>query len=74
MRCLTPPPSLPPSQDEVLTVFSMVILSPEEVCAGYMKQCGSEFDPFHQKWNVTIPGNKPAVKPVPAPKVRKLLP
>lgn len=55
-------------KDEVLTVFSMVGLSPEEVCAGYFKQCGSTFDPFNQHWNISVPGNKPPVSPVAAPK------
>ena len=56
-------------QEEVLTVFGLVALSPEELCAGYLNKCGSEYDPFHQRWNVTIPGNKPSVAAVPSPMV-----
>lgn len=57
-------------QEEVLTVFGLVALSPEEVCAGYLKQCGSEYDPFSQHWNISVPGSKPSVETVPTPKVR----
>lgn len=52
-------------------MFGLVALSPEEVCAGYLKQCGSEYDPFHQRWNITVPGNKPSVTTVPTPKVTR---
>lgn len=49
----------------------MVALSPDEICAGYLDNCGSEYNPFNQKWNIKIPGNKPPVKqPFKAPKVR----
>lgn len=49
-------------QDELLTVFRMA--NPEEMCVIYMKQCDLN-------WTIYIPDKKPAVKPVPAPKVRK---
>ena len=65
-KCLTCP--LYPIQDEVLTVFAKTALSPKEVCGAIIgSSCGSEYDPFHQKWNITIPGNKPPVYRVPAP-------
>ena len=49
----------------------MVGLSSSEVCGGYLgTDCGSSYDPWNQTWTVSIPGNKPTVKPVPPPKVR----
>lgn len=57
-------------QDEVLSVFGMVGLSPSEVCGGYLgTSCGATYDPWNQAWSVVIPGNKPPVRPVPPPKV-----
>ena len=47
----------------------MVALSPSEVC-GYLNQrCGSPYDPFHQRWNVSIPGNKPPIITIQTPQV-----
>lgn len=66
-------PSFLPSflpQDEVLTVFSMVALSANEICGSFLEDCGSTYNPFNQQWNISIPGNKPSVEPVMAPKVR----
>lgn len=47
----------------------MIALSPEEVCAGYLDQCGSDYNPFNQTWNISVPGNKPTYKPLPTPLV-----
>ena len=48
----------------------MVGLSSSEVCGGYLgTNCGSSYDPWNQTWTISIPGNKPPVKPVPPPKV-----
>ena len=54
----------------MLTVFDQVGLSDREVC-GYLlgPTCDDSYDPYHQDWNITIPGNKPAVSPIPDPKV-----
>ena len=57
-------------QDEVLTVFDKVGLSSDEVCNLLLgDSCAKGYDPWHQQWNVTIPGNKPPVTHI-APKVR----
>ena len=57
-------------QDEVLTVFDKVALSSDEICNIVLgDSCAKGYDPWHQHWNVTIPGNKPPVTHV-APKVR----
>ena len=60
-------------QVEVLTVFEKVGLGKEEIC-GYVVggSCASDYDPWEQKWNVTIPGGKPPVVPVNPPKVRRV--
>ena len=57
-------------QEEVLTVFDKVALSAREIC-GYLigPPCEDPYDPYHQYWNITIPGNKPPVEPIPDPKV-----
>ena len=58
------------AQNEVLTVFDMVALSAKELCGLILgKSCETDYNPWDQEWNVTIPGNKPPVKPVPPPKV-----
>ena len=57
-------------QEEVLTVFDRIALSPEEICAGFFgSKCGTSYDPFHQHWNITVDKNKPPVEPVYPPKV-----
>lgn len=59
----------------MLTVFEMVGLSSKEVCGFVLgKTCASDYNPWQQNWNVTIPGGKPPVTPVNPPKVcqRKL--
>ena len=55
---------------EVLTVTDKVFLSPSEVCGSlFGPTCAHRRDPG-EFWNITVPGNKPPVKPVPPPKVR----
>ncbi len=58
-------------QEEVLTVFDQIALSDREIC-GYLlgPTCEDAYDPYHQNWNISIPGNKPPVVPIPDPKVR----
>ena len=52
-------------------MFDMVALSAKELCGLILgKSCETDYNPWDQEWNVTIPGNKPPVKPVPPPKVR----
>lgn len=34
--------------------------------------CQAAYDPWSQFWNVTIPGDKPTVTPIPDPKVSEL--
>lgn len=56
-------------QTEVLTVTDKVFLSPSEVCGSlFGPTCAHRRDP-DEFWNVTVPGKKPPVKPVPPPKV-----
>ena len=61
---------LPLLQDEVFTVFSKVALSPKEVCGILLgPPCGDSYNPWDQEWNISVPGNKPPVTPIPPPKV-----
>lgn len=55
----------------MLTVFDQIALSDREIC-GYLlgPTCEDAYDPYHQNWNISIPGNKPPVVPIPDPKVR----
>ena len=54
-------------------MFDMVALSAKELCGLILgKSCETDYNPWDQEWNVTIPGNKPPVKPVPPPKVRSM--
>jgi len=55
---------------EVLTVADKVFLSPSEVCGSlFGPTCAHTRDPG-EFWNITVPGKKPPVTPVPPPKVR----
>ena len=66
----SPPAYHEPFQDEVLTVVERVVLSPTEICGFVLgSSCAHFYNPFKQEWNVTVPGNKPPVVPVPPPKV-----
>lgn len=56
---------------EALTVTDKVLLSPSEVCGNmFGPTCAHKRDPS-EFWNITVPGKKPPVKPVPPPKVSK---
>ena len=49
-------------QDEVLTVFEKVGLGSDEACNIVVgDSCSKGYDPWHQKWSVPIPGDKPPV-------------
>ena len=51
-------------------MFERVALSTKEICGFVLgKSCASDYDPWDQEWNVTIPGGKPPVLPVNPPKV-----
>ena len=53
-----------------MTVFDKVGLGSDEACSIVIgDSCSKGYDPWHQKWNVTIPGNKPPVTHH-SPKVR----
>ena len=57
-------------QDEYLTVADEVGLSPREACGVLLgSSCGDPYDPWNQEWNITVPGNKPPIQPIPNPKV-----
>lgn len=54
---------------EALTVTDKVFLSPSMVCGSlFGPTCAHRRDPY-EFWNITVPGKKPPVKPVPPPKV-----
>lgn len=56
-------------RNEVLTVADKVFLSPSEVCGSLLgPTCAHKRDPS-EFWNITLPGKKPPVKPIPPPKV-----
>lgn len=60
---------IPEFRNEVLTVTDKVFLSPSEVCGSLLgPTCAHKRDPY-EFWNITVPGKKPPVKPVPPPKV-----
>ena len=60
-------------RNEVLTVVDKVFLSPSEVCGTLLgPSCAHKRDPS-EFWNVTVPGNKPPIKPIPPPKVSYFL-
>ena len=51
-------------------MFEMVALGTEEICGFVVgKSCTSDYNPWQQNWNVTIPGGKPPVSPVSPPTV-----
>ncbi len=59
-------------QNEVLTVFDEVALSPQEVCGLILgPSCGKVKD-LYPDWDITLPKvPKPPVHPIPLPKVSK---
>lgn len=50
----------------MLYVFGHVVLDPKEFCGIALgPDCGKSYDPYHQKWNVTLPNTpKPPVQPI----------
>ncbi len=60
-------------QNEVLTVFDRIALSPDEVCGLLVGDaCATTYDPEHA-WNVSLPDvPKPPVEPLKPPEVRSL--
>ena len=58
-------------QDEVLTVFDKIALSPDEVCGLLVgDSCAKTYNP-EENWNVTFPHvPKPPVKKLKQPQVR----
>ncbi|GMT31293.1 hypothetical protein PFISCL1PPCAC_22590, partial [Pristionchus fissidentatus] len=53
---------------EFYFVLERVIFTPEELCGIFVDDCGTPVNPLKVLWNLTIPGNKPAVKPWPTVK------
>ena len=61
-------------QDEVLSVAAEVGLSPREACGVVLgPTCEDPYDPWHQDWNISVPGSKPPIAPIPNPKVKDAL-
>ncbi|CAJ0951819.1 unnamed protein product, partial [Mesorhabditis belari] len=52
---------------EIVFVLQRAVFTPEEVCGAFIDDCGHSDNPLQELWNMTIPGNKPAVKPWPRP-------
>lgn len=46
-----------------------MIVTPHEICGAIIDDCGVAVNPLNVLWNITIPGNKPAVKAWPSPAV-----
>ncbi len=61
-------------QEEVLTVAYEISLGrAKQACSILIgPSCQAAYDPWSQFWNVTIPGDKPTVTPIPDPKVSEL--
>jgi sphingomyelin phosphodiesterase len=63
--------------NEIYFAIEHSYLEPHEFCGAFIKECGTYENPLNQPWPLTIPGNKPAVKPWPTvpdgkPKMRVL--
>ncbi|KAK6046059.1 Saposin-like type B, region 1 [Cooperia oncophora] len=50
---------------EVVFVLEKTLFTPNEFCGAFIKDCGQSVFPFHVMWNISIPDNKPPVKPWP---------
>ncbi|VDO79089.1 unnamed protein product, partial [Haemonchus placei] len=50
---------------EIIFVLEKALFTPNEFCGAFIKNCGLSEFPFHVMWNISIPGNKPPVKPWP---------
>ncbi len=53
----------------MLTVVVRLGLGADEICGAFIDNCGNSYNPFKQYWNISVPGNKPDVKPVQPPSV-----
>ncbi|KIH56005.1 Saposin-like type B, region 1 [Ancylostoma duodenale] len=52
-------------QYELVFVFEKALFTPNEFCGAFIHDCGVSEFPLHVMWNITIPDNKPPVKPWP---------
>ncbi|RCN53187.1 Saposin-like type B, region 1 [Ancylostoma caninum] len=50
---------------ELVFVFEKALFTPNEFCGAFIHDCGVSEFPLHVMWNITIPDNKPPVKPWP---------
>ena len=51
-------------------IFEHTALTTREICGTLLNnKCGTAYDPFHQKWSVPIPGDKPPIIYPAPPKV-----
>ena len=58
--------------NEIYFSLNATALSPTDFCEGWIKSgCGFADSPINQPWPVTIPTNKPPVKPWPVPEAGK---
>ncbi|CAJ0945258.1 unnamed protein product, partial [Mesorhabditis belari] len=56
---------------EIIFVLQRAIFTPDEICGAFIDDCGQSENPLQELWNMTIPGNKPTVKPWPKPQANK---
>ncbi|CAI5455291.1 unnamed protein product [Caenorhabditis angaria] len=52
-------------KDEVVFVLEKSVFTPDEICGAFISDCGHSDKPLTHMWNLTIPGNKPAIRPWP---------
>ncbi|EYC04462.1 hypothetical protein Y032_0087g2022 [Ancylostoma ceylanicum] len=50
---------------ELVFVFEKALFTPNEFCGAFIHDCGVSEFPLHVMWNITIPDNKPPVRPWP---------
>ncbi|VDL77728.1 unnamed protein product [Nippostrongylus brasiliensis] len=50
---------------EIIFVLTQAIITPNELCGAFIKNCGTSEFPLNVMWNITIPDGKPPVKPWP---------
>ncbi|RMX37741.1 hypothetical protein pdam_00006577 [Pocillopora damicornis] len=55
-------------RNEILTVADKAFLDPIELCGSLLGPSCAHARDLGEFWNLTVPGNKPPVKPVPPPK------
>ena len=56
-------------RNEILTVADKAFLDPIELCGSLLGPSCAHARDLGEFWNLTVPGNKPPVEPVPPPKV-----